>query len=80
MSDMTEQEAWELDELLTKTVPEVSPTVEGPFIKHRNMMVILDQLSAQYLTAKMLATKQSPTEIISNMIRREMGLENRAQP
>ena len=74
MSDMTEQEAWELDELLTKTTPEVSSTVEGPFIKHRNMMVILDRFSAQYLTAKMLATKQSPTEIISAMIRREMGL------
>ena len=36
MSDMTEQEAWELDELLTKTTPEISPTEEGPFIKHRN--------------------------------------------
>ena len=80
MSDMTEQEAWELDELLTNTTLEVSPTVEGPFIKHRNMMVILDQLSAQYLTAKMLATKQSPTEIISGMIRREMGLATTAQP
>jgi hypothetical protein len=74
MSDMTEQEAWELDELLTNTTPEVSPTVEGPFIKHRNMMVVLDRLSAQYLTAKMLETKQSPTEIISSMIRREMGI------
>jgi len=74
MSDMTEQEAWELDELLTRTTPEISSTVEEPFIKHRHMMVILDQFSAQYLTAKMLATKQSPTEIISGMIRREMGL------
>jgi len=76
MSDMTEQEAWELDEQLTKTIPEVSSTIEGPFIKHRNMMVILDQLSSQYLTAKMLETKKSPTEIISSMIRREVGLAN----
>ena len=75
MSDMTEQEAWELDELLTKTTPEISSTVEGPFIKHRNMMVILDKLSSQYLTVKMLETKKSPTEIISGMIRREVGLE-----
>ena len=75
MSDMTEQEAWELDELLTKTTPEISHTEEGPFIKHRNMMVILDQLSAQYLTAKMLETQQSPTEIISKLIRREIGIE-----
>jgi len=78
MSDMTEQEAWELDELLTKTTPEISRTEEGPFIKHRNMMVILDQLSAQYLSAKMLETKQSPTEIISKLIRREIGIEKTA--
>jgi hypothetical protein len=78
MSDMTEKEAWELDDLLTTTTPELSPTVEGPFIKHRNMMVVLDHLSAEYLTAKMLATKQSPTEIISNMIRRELSLEELA--
>ena len=78
MSDMTEQEAWELDEILSKTTPEISSTVEGPFIKNRNMMVVLDQLSAQYLTAKMLATKQSPTEIISGMVRREIGLTKTA--
>ena len=47
-------------------------------IKHRNMMVILDQLSAQYLTAKMLETRQSPTEIISKLIRREIGIEKTA--
>ena len=77
MSDMTEEEAWELDDLLTKTIPEVDPAVQGPFIKHRNMMVILDQLSAEYLKSKMLATKQSPTEIISNLIRRELSLVER---
>ena len=74
MSEMTEEEAWELDDLLTKTTPEVDPSVQGPFIKHRNRMVILDQLSAEYLTSKMLATKQSPTEIIGNLIRRELSL------
>jgi hypothetical protein len=74
MSDMTEEEAWELDELLTKTTPEIDPSAQGPFIKHRNRMVILDQLSAEYLTAKMLATKQSPTEIIGNLIRKELSL------
>jgi hypothetical protein len=74
MSDMTEQEVWELDELLTRTTPEISPKIRGLFIKHRNMMVILDHLSAEWLTAKMLTTKQSPTEIISNMVRYEMSL------
>jgi hypothetical protein len=74
MSDMTEQEAWELDELLTKTTPEVDPSVQGPFIKHRNMMVFLDTFSAQYLNTKMLSTKQTPTELIHDMIRREMTI------
>jgi hypothetical protein len=79
MSEMTEEEAYELDDLLTKTTPEVDPTVQGPFIKHRNMRVLLDQLSAQYLTAKMLTTKQTPTEIISNMVRREIALAETSQ-
>jgi len=43
------------------------------------MMVILDRLSAQYVTSKMLATKQSPTEIIGGMIRRKIGLAQPAQ-
>ena len=61
MSDMTEQEAWELDELLTNTTPEVSATMEGPFIKH-------------HLTSQMLATKQTPAETSGGMIRREIDL------
>ena len=73
MSDMTEKEAWELDDLLTKTTPEVNPAIQGPFIKHRNTVVILDQFSAQYLQEKMLVTKQTPTELISDMIRKEIA-------
>jgi hypothetical protein len=35
---------------------------------------IVDNLSAEYLMSKMLATKLSPTELISNMVRRELSL------
>jgi len=76
MPILTEEEADILDELLTNTTPEVNPNVEGPFIKnHRlGMMVALDRFSAEYLQSRMLATKQTPTELISNMIRREMAV------
>jgi len=76
MPILTEEEAEALDELLTNTTPEVNPNVEGPFIKNyrQGMMVALDQLSAQYLQSRMLATKQTPTELISGMIRKEMAL------
>jgi len=75
---MTERKAWELDDLLTKTTPKVSATDDGPFIKSRNMMVALDRLSERYVTSQMLSTRQSPTEIIGAMIRREMGLAESA--
>ena len=42
MPILTEEEAEALDELLTNTIPEVNPNVEGPFIKNyrRGMMGI----------------------------------------
>ena len=71
MPILTEEEAEALDELLTTTTPEVDPNVEGPFIKNyrRTMMVALDQLSAQYLQARMLATNRTPADIIGEMVR-----------
>ena len=76
MTILTENEAFALDELLTKTNPEVNPSVEGPFIKNhrRGMMVALDRFSAEYLQSRMLVTKQTPTELIKCMIRREMAV------
>ena len=74
MPILTDKEADDLDELLTKIVPNTNPNVQGPFIKNRNTMVILDTFSAEYLKARMLATKQTPAELINAMIRKEMSL------
>ena len=75
MPILTEEEAEALDELLTNTIPEANPDVEGPFIKNyrQGMMVALDQFSAQYLQSRMLATKQTPAELISSMIQKQMA-------
>ena len=35
---MTEEEAEALDELLTNTIPEVNPNVEGPFIRKSGLI------------------------------------------
>jgi hypothetical protein len=74
MPILTDEEADALDELLTKTTPQTNPKVQGPFIKRRDTLVILDTFSAEYLKAKMLSTRQTPAEIIHSMIRREMSL------
>ena len=75
MPILTEEEAEALDEELTRTIPEANPNIEGPFIKNyrQTMMVALDQFSAQYLQARMLVTKQTPAELISSMIQKEMA-------
>ena len=74
MSILTDEEASALDEELTNTVPKLTD-VEGPFIKnyHHSMLVALDQFSAQYLQARMLATRQTPTELISEMVRERVA-------
>jgi hypothetical protein len=73
MPILTDKEADDLDELLTRTTPNTNPNVQGPFIKQRDKLVILDTFSAEYLKAKMLVTKKTPAELINSMIRREMA-------
>ena len=74
MPILTDEEADALDEELTRTVPKLTD-VEGPFIKNyrRSMLVALDQFSAQYLQARMLATKQTPAELIGEMVRERIA-------
>jgi hypothetical protein len=74
MPILTDEEADALDEELTRTVPKLTD-VEGPFIKNyrSSMLVALDQFTAQYLQARMLATKQTPTELISEMVRERIA-------
>jgi hypothetical protein len=74
MPILTDEEADALDEILTKTTPKTNSNVQGPFIKNRETMVILDTFSAEYLKAKMLSTQKTPAELIKDMIRREMAI------
>ncbi|MDR1232492.1 MAG: hypothetical protein LBK61_13955 [Spirochaetaceae bacterium] len=73
MPILTDEEADALDKLLTETTPETNPDVRGPFIKNRERMIVLDTFSSEYLKAKMMATGQTPSELINGMIRREMA-------
>jgi hypothetical protein len=74
MPILTDEEANALDELLTTTTPKTNPNIQGPFIKHRDTLVILDTFSAEYLKARMLATRKTPAELINNIIHRELAL------
>ena len=73
MNDMTEEEADALDECFTKHLPKVDPTKGGVTTRHGSRMVALDRLSEDYFLTMALATKKTPTELISEMVREKIA-------
>ena len=73
MAIMTEEEADALDELLTRTTPKVNPTVRGITARKGFKMIAVDDFSAEYITSKALATRQTTDEIIHELVTRELA-------
>ncbi|GHV79019.1 hypothetical protein AGMMS49944_08100 [Spirochaetia bacterium] len=73
MPDLTEEEYDALDELWTNNPPRVSGDGKsGFFMQHRNEIVILDDLSSAWLRTKAETEHTTTTEIISELVRKEM--------
>jgi hypothetical protein len=72
MKEMTEEEADALDEYYTKNLPQFDPSKNGGFAKNSFRMIALDRLSEDYLLTKALATHKTPTEIIGELVRKEL--------
>jgi hypothetical protein len=73
MAIMTEEEADALDELLTRTTPTVNPAVKGITARRGFKMFAVDDYSAEYITANALATRRTPSEVISEMVRERIA-------
>jgi hypothetical protein len=76
MIDMTEEEADALDEYFTTHLPKVDPTKGSVTTRHGFRMIALDRLSEDYLLTMALATKKSPTELISEMVREKIAVNH----
>ncbi|MDR3324489.1 MAG: hypothetical protein LBS82_00675 [Spirochaetaceae bacterium] len=72
MADMTDEEYDELDELLTRTVPKLGPNGTGFFGGKGFQMIAVDEPTARILNAKAMATRQTPSELVAAMLRREL--------
>jgi hypothetical protein len=73
MAKMTEQEAWELDEILTRTDPKIGINGTG-FISRRDVRIMgLDDLSINYLMTKAQAAHKSPAQIIGELVREKIA-------
>ena len=72
MRDMTDEEYDALDERLTKTVPTLGHTGTGFFSRKSSQVICLDEDTAKILNAKAIASRQTPSEIIASLIRKEL--------
>jgi hypothetical protein len=75
MAIMTEEEADVLDELLTRTTPNVNPAIRGITAQKGFKMMMVDDYSAEYITSKAIATRQTPEEIIHALIAHDLTSE-----
>jgi hypothetical protein len=74
MAAMTEEEAWALEEEVTRNPPKVSGDGKGGFFaRHKDATVIfVDHVSATWLRVRAEATHKTPTEVISELVRKEI--------
>jgi hypothetical protein len=73
MARMTEQEAWELDELVTRTEIELGPNGTD-FLSQREIRLMgLDNLSINYLMTRAEASHKTPAQIIGELVREKIA-------
>jgi hypothetical protein len=72
MAKMTDEEADALDELWTHTTPEIDTSKPGFLTRKSFTMVSLDPVTVTYLQAKAAITHRSPSEIIGELVRKEL--------
>ena len=70
---MTEEEADRLDELWTKTTPEIDTSKPGYFTQHMAHLIEVDNVSAAYLRARADASHKTITQIISELVREKIA-------
>jgi hypothetical protein len=64
-----------LDEYYTETTQDFDSGKPGVFARQKDMAVVLDAFTSGYLAAKTIATKRSPSELISDMVRKEIAAQ-----
>jgi hypothetical protein len=63
---MTEEEADALEEMVTRNPPKVDPAKARRPLR----MIAVDDLTAEYLTIRAAATRQTPEEVLGSIVSR----------
>ena len=72
MVDMSDEEYDALDERWTKTTPKVNFSRPGVFARQRALLDVLDKVTASYILNRAEATSQTPAQVISKIVHREI--------
>jgi hypothetical protein len=70
--DMTEEDYFALDDLLTKTTPKLGPNGHGFFADRGINIITVDTAKARLINARALSVHKTPQEIVSQMAKREL--------
>jgi hypothetical protein len=71
---ITEEEADALDEYYTKNPPKIDPAKKGGyFTRQRELLNVLDKVSADYIISRSLSTNKMPAQIIGEMVRERIA-------
>jgi len=74
MARMTEEEADYWDEYYTKNPPKVDPSKKGGyFTRQRELLDVLDKVSADYIMSCSMSTNKMPAQIIGEMVRERIA-------
>ena len=74
MARMTEEEADALDEYYTKNPPKIDPAKRGGyFTRQRELLNVLDKVSADYIMSCSLSANKMPAQIIGEMVRERIA-------
>jgi hypothetical protein len=65
---MTEEEAYALDEELTRITPRVDFSKPDIFVRQRELLNVLNPIAADYIMTRALATRQTPAQIIGELV------------
>jgi hypothetical protein len=76
MAQMTEEEAEALDEYYTQNPPKINTAKAGGyFTRQRELLDVLDDLSADYIITRAGASNKLPAQIIGEIVRERINAE-----
>jgi len=78
MARMTDEEADALDELWTRTTPEIDTSKPGFLTRKGFTMVSIDPVTATYLQARAAISRRNLSDIISELVRKELAITTSA--